>query len=317
MTGPAEDSVTVILPTYRRPAGLAAALDGLASQEEPGITWDVVVIDNAPAPGAEDAFRRAEARLGGAARYVREPQQGSAHARNRGIAEAAGTITAMLDDDVVPATDWLRRLLEPLLTRRAEGVGGRVILDPSVRRPRWFHEKEMGDYLGQWHLDEAEREIAPPETIVTSNCAFRTDLLRASGAFDPALGPRGRLPLVNDDTLLTRRFIANGGRVRYVPAAVVVHRLPRERLRPRYLLRRAYAQGRSDWILDRDVYAARRFGGVRLIWPFFSARMRWRFRDGITRPDVAFRALCDVARVIGSAREAAALTLERRRLHQE
>src|SRR6266571_3036234 len=100
--GGTRPAATIIIPTYRRPAGLSRALGALARLESAGVTWDVVVIDNDSAPGAEEAFRAGAGPLKGPARYVREPRRGAAHARNRGIAEVSGDITVMLDDDVSP-----------------------------------------------------------------------------------------------------------------------------------------------------------------------------------------------------------------------
>ena len=74
-------AVTVVVPTFRRPAGLAAALAGLAGQVDPGVPWDVLVVDNDP-PGASVPDR-----FPVPLRLVPEPTPGSAHARNRGIAE--------------------------------------------------------------------------------------------------------------------------------------------------------------------------------------------------------------------------------------
>jgi glycosyltransferase involved in cell wall biosynthesis len=299
-------TATVILPTFRRREALRRVLRALRELEEPGMSWELVVLDNDDPPGAESVFVAEAASLNVAARYVREPRRGSAHARNRGIAEASGTITVMLDDDVVPARDWLRVLLSPIVAGRCEGTGGRVELDPSVKRPRWLHDS-LEPYLGRWDLGGPERPLTPRENIVTSNCAFRTDLLRTTGGFDPELGPRGRTPMVNDDALLTRRFLAAGGRVRWVPEAVVVHELPPGRLRRRYLMRRAFAQGRSDWILDRDAYLARKFGGARVAASWLGAEVRRRGSEGVVRPEVAFHLVCDVVRTAGAMWGAASL----------
>jgi glucosyl-dolichyl phosphate glucuronosyltransferase len=311
MTSPV--GATVIIPTYRRPEGLARALTALAGQEDPGTSWDVVVIDNDADPGSERAFAAAAGGLPIQARYVRESQRGSAYARNRGIAEADGEIVAMLDDDVTPAQNWLAELLAPILAGRCDGTGGRVVLDPSVERPVWFDEPPLGSYLGSWDLGDAEREIDPSvigQFLITSNCAMRTEVLRASGGFDPSLGPRGRTPLVNDDVLLTRRVAAAGGRLRWVPAALVVHDLPPDRLRPRYLFKRAWAQGRSDWRLDADFLATRRFGGARVAMSWLGNELKRRSKEGIRHRKVAFHLALDVARTAGSLREAT--TLRRR-----
>ena len=305
--------VTLILPTYRRPDGLGRALRGLAGQRDPGVTWEVVVIDNDDPPGAEDVFAAAERELPVPARYIREPIRGSAHARNRGIAEATGDIIVMMDDDVEPDPGWLALLIEPILAGRADGTGGRVVLDPQVKRPEWFDEVGIGGYLARWDLGSDERPLADAEIVVTSNCAYRRDILRRTGGFDPELGPRGTTPLVGDDALITRRFREQGGRVSWVPAALVVHELPCTRLNRRYLLRRAYAQGRSDWILNRSSHRARRFGGARVALSWLRIELGRRRIEGLGSPSTRFHLAADLARTAGALREAAALGSSRTR----
>src|SRR3954468_4214546 len=126
--------ITVVLPTHRRPASLRRALDGVARQRDPGVPWDVVVVDNDATPSASLPP------LPVAARVVWEPVLGASSARNRGIAEATGSIVAFIDDDVVPDDDWLVELVRPLIDGMGDAVGGQVVLDPSVPVPRWLPE---------------------------------------------------------------------------------------------------------------------------------------------------------------------------------
>jgi GT2 family glycosyltransferase len=303
----AQPEVTVILPTYRRPVGLRRALDGLAGQADPGVTWEVVVVDNGGSASLESWG--GESSFPASLRLVHEQRLGAGHARNRGIAEARGVVTAMLDDDVVPQSNWLASLIEPMLAGRCHGAGGTVLLDPAVSRPSWFDEEGIGGYLTRFTLGEHERPIAGNEIVVTANAAFQTDLLRATGGFHPDLGPRGRTPMVADDAFLTRRFRALGSVVHFVPNAVVVHELSPERLRARYLFRRAYAQGRSDWLLDRVILDERRLNGARVAVEWLVGQMARRWHEQLWRPHVAFHAACDVVRTAGSLREAAAWVL--------
>jgi succinoglycan biosynthesis protein ExoM len=302
-------SATVVLPTYLRPLSLARALWGLAGQEDPGVEWDIVVVDNDPRGSGAEAIKG----LGGESleclaprlHVVVEPTPGSAAARNRGIDGATGAVTVFLDDDVVPTTTWLRELLAPLIAGRCDAAGGRVILDPEIRRPAWFDDGALGGYLAAFDPASEERDLGSGEFVVTSNAAFATEQLRSSGGFRSDLGPRAGNPMVNDDVLLTRNFVAAGGRVRYTPAAVVVHELPAARLRPTYLLRRAYAQGRSDWRLDADVLAPRRLHGARVSLAWGVSELRRRARERGQGRMTLFHALCDVARTAGGLREAA------------
>jgi glycosyltransferase involved in cell wall biosynthesis len=301
-------NLTVILPTFRRPDALGRALDALAAQEDPGVAWELVVIDNDDPPGAEATVDDRGRHLPVPVRFVREPRRGASHARNRGIEEATGDIIVMLDDDVVPKADWLARLVEPILEGRCDATGGRVILDPTVAWPRWL-DPTVAHYLSLFEPSEHEVEL---EALLTASAAWATDLLRKTGGFDPALGPRDGVPLVADDNDLTRRFIQAGGRVRFVPDAIVVHELTRERLRKRYLLRRAWAQGRSDWILDREQLLDRRFHGARSAKDWLATEVRRRFRDGVTKPHVTFHLACDLVRTAGALREGASWYVRRR-----
>jgi GT2 family glycosyltransferase len=311
-------SVTVVLPTYRRDAALGRALAGLARQTDPGVPWDLVVVDNDDAPGSEATVRAAAATFPVAVRVVHEVRRGASSARNRGIAEAGGTIVAFMDDDVVPRPSWLRRLVAPVLDGRCDGVGGRVVLDPSSPRPSWFDISWMGRCLADFTPYDEERPVPPDGYVLTASAAFRADLLRATGGLDVVLGPRPGVPMVNDDVGLCRRFAALGGAIRYVPDAVVVHELPTARLRRRYLVRRWYAQGRSDWLLEREALVATRTGGAGAAWWNLTDVLGNHLRAGMGRSDApgarrieVFRAICELARVAGILRESVAFNLGR------
>ncbi|MEY2446752.1 MAG: glucosyl-dolichyl phosphate glucuronosyltransferase [Acidimicrobiaceae bacterium] len=273
--------VTVVVPTRRRPAALDRVLHGLARQRDPGVPWDVVVVDNDTGPGtAATSSRAALAALAVPVRVVVEPALGAANARNRGITEAGGTIVAFIDDDVVPDDDWLQRLVEPLLNDRCEAVGGQVRLDASGPRPRWLSSWLL-PYLSHFHPSDQEVDLAsvPSDVltepyVLTANAAFTAEVLDRTGGFDPQLGTRDGVPFGNEELRLCRQVLAGGGRIRYLPTARVVHELPPSRLRRSYFARRLYAQGRSDWMLDRDVLATARSAGVRRAFELFGSDVR-------------------------------------------
>jgi GT2 family glycosyltransferase len=234
---------------------------------------------------------------------VREDERGASSARNRGTAEASGDVVVFLDDDVEPAPDWLARLVDPILDGRCEGTGGRVVLDPTVVRPGWLRHEGLERYLAAHDLGPDERALVDGEYVISASAAFVADVLRSTGGMDPDLGPRSGVQLVNDDVLLCDRFREAGGRIRWVPQALVVHELPGERVRPRYLLRRAWSQGRSDWLyFTRTI--GRRAGAKRQLGWFTDAARR-RAREGVWHRAVAFHAACDVARLGGAVAEAA------------
>lgn len=253
---------TVVLPTFRRPEGVRRVLRALARQADPGTPWEVVVVDNDEPPGAEPVFDEVVPTIAVPVRLVREPARGASNARNRGIREATGDVIAFVDDDVDPREDWLAEITRPIREGRCTGTGGRVILDPSVPRPTWFDERRLGGYLASYDRGSVEIALDVDDYVLTANAAFTTAALREVGGLDPLLGPRDGVPLVNDDVELCRRLLAAGHVLRFVPSAVVVHELPPARLRPKYIVRRLYSQGRSDWMLDRHRLHGLRLRGV-------------------------------------------------------
>lgn len=291
--------MSVVVATFRRPRGLSALLGGLSQQRQPP-PFEVVVVDNDPSGSA----RSAVVEHGTAVRYVRESRPGASHARNTGVAASRAEVLAITDDDVVPDPGWLAALTTPLLHGEADVTGGPVCLDPHVARPRWWDESISG-YLSGFSLGPCARALTGADDyLLTANLGVRRGQVLQAGGFDPWLGPRGRIHLVGDDARLVRELRRRGADVRYVPDAVVVHELPPQRLRRSYLLRRAYAQGRSDWRLDREQLAQRRFGGVRVAASWLGAELGRRSREGWGSPAVRFHATCDVVRTAGAFREA-------------
>ena len=294
--------ITVVLPTWNRPLGLRRALDGLAGQHDPGAEWDVTVVASAADPAARPVVEAVAHRLPVPATVADEPEPGASRARNRGLATSR-RVVAFLDDDCVPDPGWLAAVARPVLGGSWAGVGGRVVADPAVARPRWLGDALVA-YLAEYDRGPEEHRLADDDFLLTANAAFDADLLAAAGGFDPLLGPTAGRPTVDDDVDVCRKVRAAGGQILYVPSAVVVHELPVSRLSPAYLLRRMHAQGRSDWILDRRTNAVARDRGLASAGRQLVREEASLLRQGPWHRPVALHAAGAVARAAGFAREA-------------
>lgn len=109
--------VSVVIPTFDRPAKLGACLRGLGAQTFDARRFEVLVSVDGPDAGERDA-------PGGGidVTVLTGPRRGPAAARNRAIVKARGSLLLLLNDDVVPAPDLIARHAEAHERRRAEGA---------------------------------------------------------------------------------------------------------------------------------------------------------------------------------------------------
>lgn len=202
------DQVTVVVPVHGDAAifqPLLAALDVQAAQL--GVRPRVLVSDDASRVPVDGDWRGRYASLD--VEVVRsERNRGPGGARNNALAEVAAPWVAFLDADVVPQDGWLERLCE-LVTEDStpDFVEGLMVI-PDDDRPTPFT-----------HATEAE----PPAQRVAANMVFRTEVLRAVGAFDERFYDPERKVHFREDADLAFRLEASGARVGYDAALVVAH----------------------------------------------------------------------------------------------
>ncbi len=149
--------ISVIIPTYRRPAGLRAAT--LSVLEQTYAQLEIIVVADGPDPAA----RAAVADLGERVRYFELPENaGPAAARTHGIRQSQGEWISFLDDDDVMLPERLARqsvdldLAAPHIMSVCRLVYRRRLheTDPDspVREDVWpvrpiGPDEDLGDYL--------------------------------------------------------------------------------------------------------------------------------------------------------------------------
>lgn len=244
-------SVVVCCYTERRWATLVTALGSLETQSRPADQVIVVVDHNdvlrerlaTAHPGVEVVANR----------YTR----GLSGARNTGIEAAHGDVVAFLDDDAVPARDWLERLVTSYRQTGADAIGGLAQpVWPAHGRPRWF-APELDWIVGCSYRGLPE-ERGPVRNLLGANMSFRRHALVAAGAFDERLGRVGTVPLGCEETHLCLRLRESepGAQILHDPQVRVEHWVSADRVTWSYLRRRSYAEGLTKGMLTRVVPGA-------------------------------------------------------------
>ncbi|HZC07121.1 MAG TPA: glycosyltransferase [Ktedonobacterales bacterium] len=197
-------SVSVVVPTCRRPELLTRCLTALLAQRFNSLAYEVIVADDAADPEIAALVERLAGAMdcGPSVRYLAvRGAHGPAAARNAGWRQALGPIIAFTDDDCIPDLGWLRAGVA-VMVEGVVGVSGRLVV-PCAERPT--------DY-------ERNASLLAGAEFATANCFYRRDILEAVGGLDERFQAAWR-----EDSDLAFTLLARGARLGAAPDAVVVH----------------------------------------------------------------------------------------------
>lgn len=185
---------------------------------------------------------------------LNEKNLGLSESRNKGIKEAEGDVIAFFDDDAVADEDWLKELVRMYEEHDAIAAGGKILPGWEAKKPKFLPE-EYYWLIGVTHKGFPE-EVTEVRNTFGSNLSFKADVLKALGGFRSEMGVKGKGLLQGEETELCERMREKFGRgVVYNPDAVVYHKVFPERLRMRFLLRRAFWQGYSKRVMKEMGYS--------------------------------------------------------------
>ncbi len=207
-------TVTVVICTKNRPASLRKCLSAVACLDP--MPDQVLVVDNTR--GDQESERLAR-EFG--SRYVTEPVPGLSRARNRGLEECDSDVVAFLDDDAIPARDWLGILMKPFSDEKTGAATGRVVTPkpPSTKSQLDENPRSLDNRVPRWF------EIAAFGGMgLGSNMALRRPACNEPRFFDERLG-RGAPFNIGEETYALARLLAKGYRVVHLPSARVFHSL--------------------------------------------------------------------------------------------
>lgn len=236
---------SVVICTFNRVDHVQLAVESLTSQTISTNDFEIIVIDNASSDKTPEAIKSLLPSIPNL-RYIREDKLGLSHARNRGTQESEGKIIIFLDDDAMAEPEFIEAHLHAFNQQsQPVATGGRIYLRWPTERPNWVHASQESFYSGL-DLGDESKLLTFPKYPYGANMAIDRKTLIGVGGFSVELGRRGRSLISGEERDLFLRISELGGKVTYVPDAVVHHYVLEERTERKWLLKRSLAQGRSD-----------------------------------------------------------------------
>ncbi len=171
--------VSVVIPCYNGSAYLEECLQSIAALADPD--WEVLVVDD----GSTENIREVVDRFSPLARYLWQPNQGPAAARNTGLQQARGRYVRFLDsDDYLTSQEGLHKQIAVLDEHPEVGLvyGQATKVDPSgrpfaVRKPKFTH----GSYIRPGEVEL--QHLLFGNYMTTSSIVVRRSILEHVGFF--------------------------------------------------------------------------------------------------------------------------------------
>ncbi len=203
-----EPTISVVVATFNRAARLERAIEALRAQQDPGVPFELVVVDDCSSDGTAALLAAERDRDGIPVRTLRtHSNSGPAAAREAGRRAARGRVIAFTDDDCRPSPGWLAAGYRALGEDPMRIVQGRTLPDPTDADRRGPFSRTI-DVSG------------PDPAFHTCNIFYGRELLERIDGFDTESFSHGA-----EDTDLAWRALAAGAHASYEPEALVHHEI--------------------------------------------------------------------------------------------
>jgi glycosyltransferase involved in cell wall biosynthesis len=251
-----------LICTYNRSRLLGETLAALQGMAPSDVSAEIIVVDNNSTDDTPLVIAEAARHSRVPVVVLHESRQGKSFALNRGLDAARGDIVVLTDDDVLPARDWLSRIVADFRERDVTFVCGKVLPrwgalpPPELLTPRardiWgpFAIVDYGD-AGVDYVPESYEQRLP----IGANLAFARSALVTIRGWRTDLGKVNNTLISGEDHEIFMRLRRHGLYSGYYdPGIVVRHFVPASRLTRNYFRRWFFWHGKTRALMLDDLH---------------------------------------------------------------
>ena len=279
-------SATILICTYNRAPLLRETLAAMQQMRAPdNCAVDIIIVDNNSTDETAAVVRQASRTTRFPIMLLQERRQGKSFALNTGIAAATGDVLALTDDDVLPASDWLAKMVEDFRVHGVNFVFGKVL-------PRWNDTPppelltppaqaiwgplaivDYGDEPQHYRVDSTGQRLP-----IGANIGFLRSALLTIGGWRTDLGKVNNTLISGEDHEIFMRLRRHGLYAGYYdPDVSVRHYVPSSRMTRQYFRKWFYWSGKTHALMLDALYPELNMANV----PRLGGIPRFACREGI------------------------------------
>ena len=234
--------ISVIMPTFRRPEGLARALKSLSKQHAPGHDIEIIIADNSPEATARKYVREFGKTSPHKVVYVHAEIPGVSNARNAAVAASSGRYIAWLDDDQEAADNWIFEMMAT-----ARDCAAAMVFCPThaILETQTSSDAQYVKFFSRL----AAHVRGPIEEFFGCGNSLMdcSKFTLPDPVFDPLANETG-----GEDDLLFTQIQKQGVITAWTPDTYTQEYIPAGRTNPEYVRKRALAWGQGPSEIARD-----------------------------------------------------------------
>lgn len=236
---------TVAIPTYNREASLPHLLDALLAQTNlTDLDWEVIVADNNSSDNTAKLISQYQSKWPETSRlrYLFEPKQGAGFARNSAARAAKGELIGFLDDDVIPAPNWVEQAYQFGKDNPQVGIfSGQIHGNFATPPPENF--RRIQGFLAVREHGPEPHPFDPDKLSLPAGAAFvvrRAAWIKNVSDCPAFAGRIGDSLIAGEDLEVMLLIHKAGWETWYTPTMHAYHQIPDWRLEKTYLKKLTY-----------------------------------------------------------------------------
>jgi glycosyltransferase involved in cell wall biosynthesis len=193
--------ISVIIATYNRSQYLNKLLTCLYNQTVSIDLYEVIVVDDGSVDDTFDLLKKYKKKFSNF-KYCKQPNSGPAVARNQGINRAIGKYIAFIDDDCLPANNWIELIKKTFFkNENIAGIEGATFTKAEAITP----------------FTEQIENTVPRGVYPTCNIAYKANLLKLVGGFDE------NFPFAHNEDIDLAWRVIKFGKIIFCKRMIVFH----------------------------------------------------------------------------------------------